>query len=333
MDYFLKYTISILLLFLVIQLTSCASQPASDVCIFLNLENCEGSSGQGARRSSAQSLPSVSSAAQFNPANVTHDRGLGGEIIYQHDQKPILNFVTGTGKSGAAIVSSQLENIFFSNRIPELDVDYFQRREKNDQYESSKFTLATSISLKSTKKFSLDMGLIGKYNPDTNHLNPGGGLSVRLGFLTLSGAIYRDDVFLDLRNKRNFTYGIDYDDLMGIPTYTESFNVQTYSVGMNLKFLFLDAGFIKTHYEFYDEDQEISIYSASYLVKKFLLNVAYRQEKSPMLQYVDNQLIDKTAVYNTYGGLQYSLSKSIVLGLHYNYNLLEEMSGSLTLFF
>ena len=102
----------ILLLITLVLSTEAFAAGATNVCEVLNLTNCEGINKQ-IRRTSAKSIPSTATAAQFNPANVSHDRGFGVETMYQPRNAPSFSVVTGTGKAGAALVSSKIENGFF----------------------------------------------------------------------------------------------------------------------------------------------------------------------------------------------------------------------------
>jgi hypothetical protein len=276
---------------------------AENFCEALNLINCD-PIHKMTRRSSAKSLPSSGTAAQFNPSNVSHDRGVGLETFYQPSQSPSFNFVTGTGKAGAALVSSKLENAFFGNRVPEIEEDYLERIENKEQYKSNKYTLALGVALFKRRNLGLDLGVLTKYNEKTKRMNPGGGLAMRIGPVSLGASVYKDDFFLKT---------IDYQ---------ETFTVQNYFAGIQIKNLFLDAGVIKTHYKFYDDDSEIKLYSASYIWNKLLFNLAYRIET--VYEKDESEI---------YAGLQYSLNKYLILGVHYNYYLLDEMAGSLTIFF
>jgi len=321
------------LLFFLILPTAHAAQ-GTDVCEVLDLDNCAGVSKMG-RRSSAQSLPSTSTAAQFNPANVSHDRGLGVEAMYQPGNNPSLSFVTGTGKVGAALVSSKIENAFFGNSVPETEDMYFDRREEDQQYKSDKYTFALGAGLFKNRHFGLDVGLMGKYNSETKHAHPGAGLSMRLWIFTLGGAYYQDDFRLkntDATNPRtDELYSVEWED----QDYQERFSVQNFFVGMKVKSLFLDAGVIKSNYKFYEDDTVIKIYSASYIWRNFMLNVAQRLETSDSWRYEsgEDDLIDEREKKETYGGLQYSFNKHFVAGIHYNYYLLREYALSLAAFF
>ena len=302
------------------------------LCDILKLPNCE-SVSKLARRSSGKSLPSTVTASQFNPANVSHDRGFGIEAIYQSRNSLNLGLVTGTGRTGAALLSANMENSFFGNRIIELDEDQLNRRLDKQQYESQKYSLAFGAGLIKNKKVGFDIGILTKYNTNIKNLNLGGGTSIRLGPLSFGASLYKDDVFLSFDQKINYRSLSTYASSFGTESYQEKFYVQTTSVGLKLGNLFLDWGQIKTHYKFYDDDVKIDIFSSSYIWKKFLLNFAYRSEESPQLKFENGKLKDKRIQNTIYSGIQFSLNKYSILGVHYNYYLLGEVAGSLTLFF
>jgi len=322
-------------MFLLLAFILGASAAETDLCEILNLKNCPGAT-RLVRRSSAQSMPSSSTAAQFNPANVSHDRGWGAEVMYQPSNTPSLSFVTGTGKAGAALVSSQIENAFFGNHVLELEPDYLERRLDKSQYESQKYTLAGGASLWKNKWFALDLGVMGKYHQELKQLNPGIGISGRLWTFTFGASTYRDDVFLDLRGKLYPESTTAYSDIYNSDTYSERFNVQNYFVGAHYKKVFFDAGVIKTRYRFYGRnngDVMIHLYSLAGIWGKFLFNVAYRHERSPQMRFDGEELVADKRKNETYGGIQYSFNQHFIVGLHYNYYLLRELAVSTTLFF
>lgn len=308
-----------------------AHAASSEVCEVLNLPNCSGVQKMG-RRSSAQSIPSSATAAQFNPANVSHDRGVGVEAMYQPGQRPSFSFVTGTGKTGAALVSSKIENGFFGNRVIELEDDYFDRREDEDQFASEKQSLALGGALWKNSSFSFDVGALFKYNPAIKRVNPGGGLSLRWGFVNFGASYYQDDVKLKFRDLVDPRTGLPYEFTFGDDEYEERFNVQSYFAGVKLANLFLDAGVIESRHKFYQDDTVIRLYSAALIWGNMLFNLAHRQEDSPGWRYTEEGLVDERKKHETYGGVQYSFGQHIIMGVHYNYYLLREVAGSLTLF-
>jgi hypothetical protein len=305
---------------------------SSNLCEVLNLENCSGVSKQ-ARRSSARSMPSSATASQFNPANVSHDRGLGVETIYQPGQSASINFVAGTGKTGAALVNSRLENAFFGNRVPELEADFLARRDKDDQYKGEKTALAAGASLWRGRYFGIDLGLMGKYHPEIKRVNPGAGLSARIGnILTLGAAYYQDDYYLEFKDRSNLRTGVPYATEYGRPDFQERFYVTNFFGGLSLGSLFLDAGVIHTRYKFYQDDQTVQLYSAAFIWGKFLFNLALRHEYTPQWKYTKDGPVDERRQNETYGAIQYSFSKRVIVGVHHNYYLLRELAGSLTVF-
>lgn len=318
------------LLFLFIFLSSTAQ--ANDLCEVLNLENCNGVQRQR-RRASAQSLPSPASSAQFNPANVSHDRGFGLEVMYQPSLAPSVSVAAGTGKSGAALISSGLENSFFSPPVVELAPDLLERKVEQDQYESKKQTLATSFGLFKNRRFSLDVAAMAKYNSDIKRVNPGGGVALRFGALTLGSSLFQDDVFLDFKNLENPATTLPYSVQYGSDTYSERYIVKTYFGGFHFKNLFFDAGVIQTYSKFYEDDIRVNLYSMSYIWRRWLFNLAVRHENSQTWKVKNEELLAERKKNETYGALQYSFGNRIVLGVHHNYYLLREWAMSATVFF
>lgn len=285
---------------------------AESLCDALNMKDCR-SVDKLTRRSSAKSLPSAGSATQFNPANVSHDRGLGLEAIHQTGNSVALNLVTGTGRTGAAVVSGKLENSFFGNRQIEEEADYLERRLTREQYRSKTLSAAAGVALIKNKKVSWDLGLSGRYHEDVKVLRPGVGTSLRVGIVSLGAATYRDDLVLT--------------------DYREAFEVHSFFGGVKLKNLFLDAGVIQSRYWLFEDDVFVRVYSGAYIWKKFLFNLALRHETSPIRKYRDGELVAVSNQRSTYAGVQYSVTRWGVVGVHYNYFLLDDTSLSLAVFF
>ncbi|MDH4469072.1 MAG: hypothetical protein QE271_13520 [Bacteriovoracaceae bacterium] len=329
---YLKKNLIFLSFIFVLFFFGCSKKPETDLCVILKLENCH-NVGKYSHRSSSQSIPSIGAAAQFNPANVTHDRGFGVELVYQPSQQLVYNFVAGTGKSGAALVSAKLENSFFSNRVPELDSEYLARRKLDDQYKSSKQALGFSIALHKSANLGLDLGVMAKYNPDTSKVNPGAGLALRLGIFSFGASLYADDYKLIFNNATYWNSGSLYSDYYLQDDYSEKFLVQTLTAGIRIKNVFFDFGQIKTNYDFYNSDQVINLYSSSLIIKRWLLSAAYRVEESSNPYYDGENLQYKTYKKDAFGSVQFSLGKAVVLIAQYNYFLLNEFSFGTTIFF
>lgn len=240
------------------------------------------------------------------------------EVLHQNSNPVVFNIATGTGKLGGALISSNLENSFFSNRIVEKESAFLKRQKENKQYKSQKLHLALGASLIKKSKLALDAGIMFKRHKEIGKINPGAGISGRLGFFTWGGALYQDDFILDPSL---------------INEYSEKFNVLTYTAGIKYKRFSFDAGVIKTKYKVYDQHSSIHLYSASYGVRNFIFNVAIRNEISPGLKFIDGKLVEKKSHNEFFGSLQTSFGKHLIIGLNYNYFLLDEFSYAMTLFF
>jgi len=302
------------------------------LCDIIALDSCSGVTKQ-IRRSSSGSLPSPSTAANLNPANVSYDRGFGIEFIYQPNNPVNLNISTGTGKLGGALISQSFENSFFGNRVLELDDELLQRTQEKEQYKSQKLGIAIGGKLFRKKHAALDAGILLKRHNIIKKINPGVGVSGRLGPLHFGASVYQDDLYLDLVGHNDPTSGIPYTLIFGSDSHTEKFTVQTYSVGTTIKNLVLDAGVISTNYEFTDESSKIHLYSASLFIDKFLVNFAIRNEITPFTKVINGELTYQHSQNELFGGVQYSFGKHLILGMSYNFFLLHEISVNGTLFF
>lgn len=296
----------ILTLFLIL-FTSMPVWSRTDICDLLDMRNCPGVTRQG-RRTSLLSLPSPTASTILNPATVSFDRGLGIEVIQQAGNPAVFSLASGTGKLGGALISSSLENTFFGNRVFELDDSFLKRNEEKKQYKTKKMNLALGAKLLRKKSIALDFGVILKRHSEIKRINPGIGLSGKLGPLNIGAALYQDDFFLK-----------DID-------YSEKFTVSTYSVGTKFQGLSLDAGVIKTNYERDEMDTEVHLYSGSYIFKNFMFNLAYRNEISPATKFIDGRLDYRKSSSAIFTGIQMSLNRYAIIGINYNYFLLEEYS-------
>lgn len=300
-------------LFSLVVIPSFGSTPP-DLCDILDLQNCSGVSKQG-RRSSALSLPSPSTSSLLNPATTSFDRGLGVEAIHQSGNPVIFNVASGTGKVGAALISTSMENTFFSNRIYELDEEYLQRKKSKKQYRNKKVSLALAAKLWRKKSFAIDAGVILKRHSEIKRVNPGVGVSGRVGPITFGASVYQDDFHLEQIS------------------YQERFHVVTYTIGTKIKNLNLDYGVISTKYEQDQANTRVNLVSASYIAGDFLFNLALRNENSPAPKFVDGSLRYQQSKSDLYGGVQASLGRYLIVGVNYNYFLLDEVSTMATLFF
>jgi hypothetical protein len=306
---------------------------AKDICDVIKIPNCPAVSRQ-LRRSSMQSVPSPSIAASLNPANVTFDRGVGLELIFQPGNSVAWGFSSGTGRIGAALISSSLENSFFGNRIVEPNEKFLERNKNKKQYEHNKNTLAFGGRLFGKKKYTLDLGIILKRHKEIKKINPGFGLSGRLAFLTFGYAVYKDDFRIKMDDIPSGTL-FGYDAIvvaLNKPVYDESFSVSTMSVGTRLGDLSVDYGVISSNYK-YIETQQTKLLALSYAYRRFLFNFAQRRDDSMLPKYESGALnyVDKEQT-NYYGGVQYSVGKHLIIGTAYNYFLLKDVTLNATFF-
>ena len=324
-----------LLISLFLLLVSHSAMSAESLCDVLDIKGCA-SVNKSTRRASAHSVPSVATATQFNPANVSQDRGLGLETFYQPGNSPSFSIVTGTGKMGAGLISSKIENSFFGNRVPELESEFLKRNKDQKQYESNKYSAAIGFAVYKSKMIGLDLGLLFKYNKNVKNINLGPGASLRVGPFSFGYSLIKDDLYLKANGDEiNPRLKIAYVDQWGSSIYKESYTTQSIFAGVKFRNLFLDIGQFKSQFKFYDTDKfsTVRLYSASYIHNRFLFNIAQRVEDNPSQKYSGGKLVDKQKQSSFYGGIQFSLNRFIVLGAHYNYYLLEDFSGSLTVFF
>ena len=313
-----------LLLFIPVILTHFAFAE-DDHCVYFKY--C-GSGSQG----SSRSLPSSSTSANFNPSNISNVKGLGVETLLQPNNSLGFNLVTGNGKVGGAVISPTAENSFFGNRSIEIDEVYLQRRIDSKRYKNKKLNIALGGKIINQKDYGLDLGVSLKRNPDVKRINPGIGISARLGFLNLGAYLYTDDTKITFDEYRNPYNGLPYQVQYDAPTYQETFSVQTFSVGTKIKDLSLDWGMIRAKYDFYPEDTIINIYSAAYSHKNFLFNFAYRKEQSSNLKDERLGLVMERNKYDFYTGVQYFINRHVIIGASYNHFLLNELSATITLY-
>lgn len=298
---------------------------ASDDCLFFKY--CGNKSSR-----TSKSLPSSASSANLNPSAISNARGFGVEAVYQHGNPLSYNFVSGNGKIGA-LISPSLENSFFGNRSIEIDSLQLVRQLNKTQYENKKLNMALGAKLYTNNNVDVDLGLSIKRNPDIKKLNPGIGASVTFPYFHFGAYFYRDDVLVKLGNYSNPYTGILYSSTYGSSSYQEKFAVDTYTFGTSVGNLSLDAGIIKTRYQFYTENTRVNIYSSSYIYNDFILNFAVRKELSPNLLYTDNRMIISRKKSDYYYGLQYLINRNIVVGVQHNNFLLNEWSASLVVYF
>lgn len=321
------------ILLLSLLFTQFAQAAGKDLCDILDLPNCSGVRKQG-RRTSNFSLPSPATAANLNPANISTDRGFGGEVLLQANNPVSFNLVGGSGQFGGALISPTLENSFFGVRVPELDENFLDRNQDKRRFDNKKLNFALGGRIVREKNYGMDFGILFKRHSEVKKIRTGLGVSGRLWWLNFGASYYKDDFWLDFAHtKVQNGGGITYADIYGKKSYDESYQVRTYSVGIKVKNMSLDYGKIMTDkYSFNDEKMDITIITASAAIGNWVLNYGARREDSPTPKFQDDMLKYSRIKKATYAGVQYSWWKPLVVGVHYNYFLLNEVSATMTFF-
>jgi hypothetical protein len=280
--------------------------------------NCHGSH-------SSSSNPSAGSQVKINPSAVPTEAGFGIESILYKDQVD-LALVRGLGRVGAAISPANSEETFFGPPGFEAPGDYLERNVEATKFPNQKYTLAAAAMLASKdgsdlNSYSLKLGFMGKYNKYTTNISPGGGLSGTLGPFTFGVSYYKDE--------EQMAADLDKDQR---PAPLE-YNVQTYSIGIFLHSVILDYSYLRLALD--EEISEVNLYTASLLVKNFILTASKRIEKSARPSYNRDtmNLETKEIKEHYFGGVQYSINKHVLVGVLYNYYLLDEFSVMGTVFF
>lgn len=305
---------------------------AIDLCELIKAKNCSGAS-KHSRKVSTPSYPTQTSTAYNNPATTSTDKGFGIETLYQANNPAIFNLTSGTGDAGIAIVNSKQENTFFSNRIYELDDNYLKRRKNYQQYRHKKQILSFAIQPIKGKEGTVAIGAGFKYHPEIRRVNPAIGLASRLGPFNFGASFYQDDFYLNLKNHRHPTTKTPYTSVFNANSYQEQFDVVGYSAGLKLWRLNLDFASLRTKYKVYRKDTNINIYSSSLNLDPLILLFAIRNESSESPKYIDRKLKDKRTETSQFGGIQIAPTQFLLLGVHYNYFLLNEFSFMGTIFF
>lgn len=320
------------ILYLVLFICSLAWAASPSVCDIIDSGSCYRVMKQ-VRRSSAVSLPSPAAAASTNPAAVSFDRGFGIEAIHQSGNSVNFNLASGTGKMGGALISHSMENSFFGNRTPETDDVYIERLENKKQYRPQKINLALGKSIIRKSRLSLDAGVMLKRHSEIKRINPGFGLSGRIGPLTWGASLYQDDFVI--KPVATYYSPTGYTWTYKLEPYQEKFTVQAYTIGTRINYLTFDAGLIESRYELFDYKTKVSLYSMGLYYRNFLFNFGRRNEHSatPVYDYDTGAIKSERRKNENYAGVQVSLTRNIIVGIQYNFFLLRETSFTANLFF
>lgn len=281
--------------------------------------------GRNRTSRSASANPSSSSRININPSAVPTEKGLGVEVIGYKGSLDA-GLVRGLGRVGAAISPSNSEDTFFGAPAYELYDDFSTRKLLRNKYRQQKTTLATAFNLFEIKKSairraSLNLGVLGKYNSATEATTPGAGLNGVLGPFTFGYSVYRDETLL-----------IDESALDPYREYKVQSIVENYSFGLYLNSLIIDYSTLRLQNGVVDT---VELITASVMYWKLVLSASQRREVSSRPGYNFREELpewESTKVEYFYG-LQMKLTGNFMVGVMYNYYLLREISGSMTLMF
>ena len=283
------------------------------------------------RRSGMGTSSSASSQIRLNPSAVPTDDIFGLEGIFFKTEVDVM-LAKGNGRVGAAISPANTESTFFGPPSVEIDPIFLNRKEKSEKYESQKITLATAMDLyenkgSGIKNISLKLGLMGKYNKQTNSILAGAGLTGVMGPLNFGYSYYRDETELNFVD----AYGPLADPAKSIVRY----KVQTYSVGLYLNSLILDYSNLNMLGDSAARSDIVNLYTASLILGRLIVTASRRIENSsePAYNYATHLLEYNLVKEETFGGVQIRVHKHLSVGALYNYYLLREYSVMMTLFF
>ena len=278
----------------------------------------------GGRSSSAPAYPSTSSKISINPSAVPTDDGYGvGVLVYRGIWD--LSLVKGTGRIGAGISSSNGEETFFGPPGFEVNSVYLTRKIDGGEYPSQKYALATGFLIYGNKKDGLERiqfnaGVAARYNKFTKNIWPGGGISGVLGPITFGYAMMSDET--------QVASGVS-----GFSPFNFRYATETTSIGIYLNSIALDYSKMRVYGDGLSTF-DVSMYTASLMLKRVIFTASMRQETSgrPVYDPATRSLYTQTTKNEFFGGVQVPITKTVQIGSFYNYYLQHEISFGGTLF-
>jgi hypothetical protein len=266
--------------------------------------------------------PSKGDAVKLNPAEVPTERITGVETLLY---KGAFDFalVKGLGRIGAAISPSNNDETFFGAPADEDLLGFEDRMISRTKYKSGKYAVATAVNLitnegSGLRHFSLNLGVIGRYEVATTHIKPGVGVDAIMGPLYAAGSYYQDEVQIN--------------QFQGPGTLTLNTTVTTISGGLSLDSVLIDYSLLQVSG---DSEAKATVVTIAGFVDRFILTVARREviSNKPAFDYSTQTLIPLTSKVEIFGGVQARVASFLVLGAFYNYYLLHEGSVGATVFF
>lgn len=271
------------------------------------------SNGNFDGRSSGASYPNQSSSSSFNPSAVPVNKGFGVEFL-QYDGYTNIFLLSGTGRVGAAVSSATNEDVFFGNvAIGEEEESYRSRKQARKIYKNEKYSFTTAFSLYSKKKNYLGLGVVAKFNNETNRLNGGIGVSGIWKFLSAGISVFEDSF---------------RDSVTGADRFYTSISA---GLGLKLPYTAIDYSFTQSDT---DPVTTIHLLSGTLFYKKFMATYGYRIEESNRdhYSYRHDRFEDKRKKTFQFIGLQYAISRTFMVGIYENFYLVDELSLGLSVF-
>jgi hypothetical protein len=296
-------------------------------------------------RNGIGSYPSQTAGSFTNPSSVLIDRGLGIEIL-DPDTGTQVSLVSGTGRVGAAVSSNPNDDTFFGNFAVE-DINTKRVRDlDNRMYDTDKLALAFAGNIfgKKSKFLRLDLGVMYRKHPDSDNEYFGGGATLGITkYFQVGYSEYKDEFYHDYRNESTFLVDVNgnrtpityANDPLNISQF--EYDVRNYVFSFRLKSFALDYSVIQTTFENGLEDSEVRITSLSFFWRRWMFTYATRREISYREHWdEDRQMFIPNSVeepdFDGFLGVQYSLTKNIIVGIFSNYFLQNETSLGLTIF-
>jgi hypothetical protein len=287
-----------------------------DPCKFLKLNSC--GNRHSVSKTTGASQP-TSTRSFSDPSSLAAVKGNGLETIIGEGMD--FSLVSGNGKVGGGISGVNSDDTFFGNTAKELTFDYETRKEGRAKYDAKKYSLGAAFVLLGDKKsnYSLNLGAMAKFGEETGKLHPGAGVSAVLGPINFGYSFFRDegqDTTLNNQGER--------EDI--------NFNVESYSLGVNLPYISVDYTVFMNHI---DSNEKVEIYSGGFFYYKWMFSYARKKETSDRRKYdyITEEFTDRKEIYSTFLGIQYRYKKKLVIGILSNYYHSEELSLIFTSFF
>jgi hypothetical protein len=281
----------------------------------------------GGHSQSSSANPSYSNQIRINPSAVPTEKGFGIEGIMYGGEVDV-SLAHGLGRVGAALSPSNSEETFFGPPGVELQQDLLVRKQQGKKYPNQKITLASAFNLLSKNgsslgSYSLNLGVMGRYNKLVKEVLPGVGLSAIVGPFSLGTSFYQDETQLD----NTYLGTID-------PTVIK-YQVTAYNGGISLGSLLVDYSYLQLLEPVSQATSTVRLITASLLVRKLILTASKRTEDSARdnYNYSTKQLEVQQIKEDIFGGIQVNATKNLMIGILYNYYLLHEYSLTATLFF